>query len=36
MARQFRVTRMSVNRWRRALASGSRTPAVPGTGCRLA
>ncbi|MFE5689219.1 helix-turn-helix domain-containing protein [Streptomyces sp. NPDC056512] len=29
VARQFRVTRMSANRWRRALAAGGRQARVP-------
>src|ERR1043166_65217 len=39
VARQFRVTRMSANRWRRALASGGRRPLVSkgpgGARCKL-
>ncbi|MEU3830977.1 winged helix-turn-helix domain-containing protein [Streptomyces sp. NPDC029080] len=39
VARQFRVTRMSVNRWRRALASGGRQALVSkgpgGARCKL-
>ncbi|MFE6156156.1 hypothetical protein [Streptomyces sp. NPDC057889] len=39
MARQFRVTRMSANRWRRALAAGGRQALVSkgpgGARCKL-
>lgn len=39
VARRFRVTRMSANRWRRALASGGRQALAPkgpgGTRCKL-
>jgi transposase len=35
IARRFRVSRMSVNRWRRALAAGRRWPArSPRSTCR--